>query len=1100
MEIFAASIKEKYQERLINREKQWPPCHSNKLVRLELVEREKGEGYFANQQRGRGDRADKRTPLAYGDLFKVESEKKPVRKVLVEGDAGIGKTTLCIAVSEDWANGKLFQQFELVLLLPLRMKAVASAGSLPELLKLLHPSPRLCDSVARYLEDEEGESVLIIADGWDELGESQRQEGSFLYQFLFGQRFCLMSVVVTSRPSASAPLRELPDIDRFVEVCGFSKEHIAEYIQSEFTSDQGKADRLREQLEDNPLVESVCSVPLNCAIVCHLWRTLEEALPTTMTELYTKIILNVILRNIQKIDAFHGVKSLSSFDALSNGLQQPWRLLCEFAFQAIEKDQIVFSQEELVDFFPRGIDLDENILCFGLLQSAEFILDTGRGVSFHFLHLTFQEFLAALHLANQLPTKQPEIYPHITLEYFDIVWRFLFGICVSMIGHSNCSLFIYSFIDTVSEVCYMYRNKSLVLLHCAFEAKNEIVNNIILNSRLPLFKIMMSIFPRTAHDCTAILHFIANMQECSRMWLYFGNSGVREDQIRTLTDALASRHGRLQVTRLDLSGNKLSDKRVSDLLQRASAAFHSLEILDLSDVRIGAENIKSIISEMAKSPFNDLSVLCLSHNTLGVSGLQGLEDAVSGGSLANLQELYLQGCLTNDADINGALLATSMKVLLSHCHRLRHLDLSQNNLGLPGASALAIVISQCQKLTGAHSHSLGDGVPNFVLSDFIEYCQYSWSVNMNETNLGDSGVCAFVESLESPCLFACLQLADNGIHATGVSCLANGVCSGKVVIQGESISTLRVLDKGLKLHDNPLGLESAVAINRMFNSSNYQYDSVSLSRCQLTKPGGDNKVTGEAYVVGLELCQKPQSSIITMLILDCNSFSGESIHILAGFMYLCPCLTSLYSRLCGITSDDLLQLLDQLTELTDKSSVCSQLGCWCLNDNEIDDSGVSALMEHLSLFPRLGYNGIHTKGIFINYNPVSDEMKRRLNEKIKGRNETHEITRWTMKGKNGVEIHEIRPGFENGDESNVKQLFSTHYVVLEFQRQWEAIVDLLYEAANDMFCRPSLYLEVMGEEEEVDTPHHNNNNCQRESMTHTQVTAYNSILLFVMLR
>ena len=58
----------------------------------------------------------KRTPLAYGDLFKVESGKRPVRKVLVEGDPGIGKTTLCISVSEDWENGKLFQQFELVLL------------------------------------------------------------------------------------------------------------------------------------------------------------------------------------------------------------------------------------------------------------------------------------------------------------------------------------------------------------------------------------------------------------------------------------------------------------------------------------------------------------------------------------------------------------------------------------------------------------------------------------------------------------------------------------------------------------------------------------------------------------------------------------------------------------------------------------------------------------------------------------------------------------------------------------------------------------------------------------------------------------------------
>ena len=341
MDAFVSKMKKKYIDRLINREKQWPPCHSNKFVRLQLVEREKGEGYCANIQRGRENKTVKRTPLAYDDLFKVERGKKPVRKVLVEGDAGIGKTTLSISLSEDWAHEKLFQEFELLLLLPLRDKKVASAGSLPELLKLLHPSSDICKAVASYVENEE-EKVLIIADGWDELSKSGQGEGSFLYELLFN-RFPLMSVVVTSRPSASAPLHRLPCIDRFVEISGFSKEDIKEYIESEFTSDQEKASRLLEQLEGNPLVESVCSIPLNCSIICHLWRTLEEGLPSTMTQLYTKIILNVILRNIQKKYAFKNILSLSNFNALPKDLQQSFRLLCKFAFQSLENNRIVFS-------------------------------------------------------------------------------------------------------------------------------------------------------------------------------------------------------------------------------------------------------------------------------------------------------------------------------------------------------------------------------------------------------------------------------------------------------------------------------------------------------------------------------------------------------------------------------------------------------------------------------------------------------------------------------------------------------------------------------------------------------------------------------------
>ena len=165
MEIFVTSIKEKYQERLINHEKQWPPCHLNRLVRLELVEREKKQGYFHKRQRGREDKDFKRTPLAYHDLFKVESGKKPFRKILVEGDAGIGKTTLCTSVSEDWANEKLFQQFELLLLLPLRHKKVASVGSLPDLLKLLHSSQKVCASVADSLEENEGRFLSLLTGG-----------------------------------------------------------------------------------------------------------------------------------------------------------------------------------------------------------------------------------------------------------------------------------------------------------------------------------------------------------------------------------------------------------------------------------------------------------------------------------------------------------------------------------------------------------------------------------------------------------------------------------------------------------------------------------------------------------------------------------------------------------------------------------------------------------------------------------------------------------------------------------------------------------------------------------------------------------------------
>jgi hypothetical protein len=585
------------------------------------------------------------------------------------------------------------------------MKEIAATGSIFEVLNLLHSSKRLCSSIADLLEESEGNKVLVIADGWDELAESRRFEGSFFFKLIFGELLPFVSVLLTSRPSASASLHQLPCIDRFVEVRGFSKEHIVEYIQSEFTSEQGKADRLKAQLEDNPLVESVCSVPLNCAIVCHLWRTLEEALPTTMTELYKKIILNVILRNMRKKDEFKHISSLTNFNVLPKELQLSWELLCKFAYEAIVRDQIVFSEEELVDIFPHGL---EDVLCFGLLQTANTILEVGYGISFHFLHLTFQEYLAALYIVKQIISESgssPEHFVSIVRSnHHAVLCRFVFGIYFNEIeftSFTGVQLFVPKFGPT--------------LCHCAFEAKNEdfFFTNLKLLDSL-VYKTNYVFYALSAYDCAAIIYVIncINVPWGTRnVNILFSNSGVREAQIRELADVLARKGEMMQVQYLDLSCNKLTGQSIGDLFQRASSSFQSLGWLNLKGNKIGSHSI----TMLGKSTFNQLRALTLSDCPLGVSGMQALEDALSGGSL--LQRLSLAGSLTSDADINGALLATSLNTIMSCNFDLKHLDLSRNNLGIPGASALSGILSDQYKRDSSLQRAI--------------------SIDLDKTNLGD---------------------------------------------------------------------------------------------------------------------------------------------------------------------------------------------------------------------------------------------------------------------------------------------------------------------------------------------------------------------------
>ena len=982
MQDFISGAKKKYKEQLVPFGKEWPPCHSNKFISLELIEGGKTR-YVSSLERGQCSP----TLLHHKDIFNVQGKK--IRKVLLEGDAGVGKTTLCTKLSVDWANDEIFHEFELLLLLPLRHRKISSATSFIDVLKLLNSNTKVCQACETYIADNEGDHVLIIADGWDELDGMQREEGSFLYDLLF-EKFPFLSLLLTSRPSAASSLHRVPCIKRYIEIRGFNEKQSEEYILAEFESDHEKGKRLIMEMKTKLFQCGMCSIPLNCSVICHLWRTREESLPATMTELYTKTILNVVLHSMQKVEKYKHVRSLQKFHDLPESLIPAWLLLCEFAYRSLDKNQIVFSREELEKVSPAYMALEEKVLCFGLLQTPESVIETGYGMAFNYLHKTFQEYLAALYLANQPLDKVIEImttdsstkqsFPDWASlkrmfmmafsrqSRFSPVWKFFFGLC-EFDPSKLCKVqHLIRFISTsfqpdrgITQFC-----------HIAYEARNKLITSEVMhaleqisesNESLGLMPALYFGFPymNTLYDFDTMLYVILESQKPLTLILNFGNSCfIGDDQITRLTQVLA-KNERLQVHTLILNGNNLTDESFSNLFIRASAAFQVLQKLYVSGNRIGAESLNAMVS-VARCEI--LTELDLSHNFLGESGQQALQNAVLTGSLVLLRNINLRASLTNDIDKNGILLN-----VLSCCINLSTINVSQNNLSVPGASAIGRILSNAQLyLTSIYPHS-------HILQLF--------DLNLTETQLGDEGLFAFVKHLHCQIHFSHLELKGNGIQAGGISCLADAIHSSTIVVLVPPFQ-----QGSLHLGDNPVGIEGAKVIGNILSTNLHHLTNLDLSRCQLT-----TKVTRDETVMGIakQLCQMPQSNILVDLNLDGNSFTGVGIHVLVGFMCLCPSLSFLQTCQCEITSDDIFQLMTQLEthrklatqKATSKCDVilCSKLNEWSLSNNQIDDRGLIKLIDQLpSLFPRLGFCYGNTLKLHIDGNPVSCENTKKLDD------------------------------------------------------------------------------------------------------------------------
>ena len=341
----------------------------------------------------------------------LEVNNNDPQMILIEGAPGIGKTILLKHIAYKWAEQGILQNYEVVLLVYLRDLVFQKISSLKELFQSFCKDYMDDNDVTTCVKDissNEGKFLVFLFDGYDELPEEFRDNG-LIADILNRTVLPNCGLVVSSRPHTSVDLRKHAQLH--VEILGFTEEQRKHYIKHSL-SNQSQIEQLTTYLQQKIIINSLCYVPLNISLLIFLYKQ-KVGLPNNATELYNIFICLIIRRNLSK----YGI-TINPAEANIKNLPEPYskfiQNLSKLSLQALNDDQLIFTLDQIKQFCPQVESIPGALNAFGLLQAIEHISIFQKTKTFHFLHLSVQEFLAA----NCITTLTPDEELCILEKYF----------------------------------------------------------------------------------------------------------------------------------------------------------------------------------------------------------------------------------------------------------------------------------------------------------------------------------------------------------------------------------------------------------------------------------------------------------------------------------------------------------------------------------------------------------------------------------------------------------------------------------------------------------------------------------------------------------
>nr|XP_055034301.1 NLR family CARD domain-containing protein 3-like isoform X2 [Misgurnus anguillicaudatus] len=784
------------------------------------------------------------------DIFKaLPGQHKHIRSVLTKGVAGIGKTVSVQKFILDWTEGKENQDVHFIFPLPFReLNLIKNNLSLMDLVNHFY-----IETKKLTLTDYDDYKVMFIFDGLDECrlhlnfhnnpSLSDVTESTsvdvLLTNLIKGNLLPSALIWITSRPAAA---NQIPPecVDQITEVRGFNDPQKEEYFRKRI-NDQSLYDKIITHIRSSRSLYIMCHIPVFCWITATvLERILSEAeteeIPKTLTQMFTHFL---IFQTKLKSQKYYGKYEINPDQARKSIFS-----LGKLAYEQLEKGNLIFYEEDLRDC---GIDVKEVSVYSGVCTQI-FREEPGLhlGKVFSFIHLSIQEFLAALFKmisfskqntgprnvfrSTMTDLLKQEVDKALQSEngHWDLFLRFLLGLTLK----SNQTLLQDLMRKTVNSshsqetVAYIKEKirenqspeKSINLFYCLNELNDQslvqevqtFVNRtgvsrlsgvklspaqwsalvfVLLTSEKELDEFILEKYHPSEKCLLRLLPVIKASRKAK-----LNNCSITDKGCVALASALRSNPSHLRV--LDLNFNKPGNsgvKLLSDVLKDSRC---KLETLQLWSCSITDEGFVALASALRSNP-SHLRDLNLSCNNPGDSGVKLLFDVLKD-SRCKLEKLQLNDCRITDEGF--VALASALRSNPSH---LRDLNLSCNKPGDSGVKLLSDVLkdSRC-KLEKLQLWDCSITDEGFVAlaSALRSNPSHLRDLDLSLNNPGDSGVKLLSDVLkDSRCKLEKLQLSSCDITDEGCVALASALRSNLSHIRYLNLRKNKPGDSGVKL-------------------------------------------------------------------------------------------------------------------------------------------------------------------------------------------------------------------------------------------------------------------------------------------------------------